>query len=89
MLQERHFERRIDIKHEDIHCSQRSPCRTAGPNHAGFFRLPRRQGLEHTKQGLEHENMIVLYAVSDWSHVWRFDNPVSLRLTVDFNMSNF
>ena len=29
--------RRIISKHEDIHCSQRSPCRTTGPNQAGFF----------------------------------------------------
>ena len=34
------------------------------------------------------ENMIVLYAVSDWSHVSRLDSPFSLRLIVDFNMSN-
>ena len=34
------------------------------------------------------ENMIVLYVVSDWSHVSRLDNSVSLQLIVDFNMSN-
>ena len=30
----------------------------------------------------------VLYVVSDWFHVRRLDNPVSLGLIVDFNMSN-
>ena len=34
------------------------------------------------------KNMIVLYVVSDYSHVSRLDNPVSLQPTVDFNMSN-
>ena len=37
VLQKRHFERRIISKHEDIHWSQRSPCQTTGPNHAGFL----------------------------------------------------
>ena len=32
------------------------------------------------------ENMIVLYVVSDWSHVSRLDDPDSLPI-VDFNMS--
>ena len=32
--------------------------------------------------------MIVMYVVSDKSHVLRLDNPVSLQLIVDFNMSN-
>ena len=35
-----------------------------------------------------YENMTVLYVVSDWSFVSRFDNPVTLRVIVDFNMSN-
>ena len=35
-----------------------------------------------------YENMIVLHVSSDWSHISRRDNPVSLRLIVDFNMSN-
>ena len=34
------------------------------------------------------ENVIGLYVVSDWTHVWRLDNPVSLQLIVDFDMSN-
>ena len=33
-------------------------------------------------------DMIVLCVVSDWSHVLSLDNPVSLRLIVDFDMSN-
>ena len=49
MLQKRRFERRIISEHEDIQCSQRSPCRTTRPNHAGFFQLPQSQGLEHIK----------------------------------------
>ena len=49
MLQKGRFERRIIGKHENIHCSQRSPCRTTGPNHAGFFGYLDAKGLEHTK----------------------------------------
>ena len=67
MLQKRHLERRIISKHEDIHCSQRSPCRPTEPTHAGFFRLPRRQGLE---QGLEHVKAwqsCMLYQISSLS----------------------
>ena len=59
------------------------------PNHAGFFRLPRRQCLEHLKTRFgTYKSLIVLYVISDWYHVLRLDNPVSLRLIVDFNMSN-
>ena len=89
MLQKRHFERRIISKHKDIQCSQRSPCRTTGPNHAGFSQLPRWQSLEHIKTRFgTYENMIVCYVVSDKSHVSRLDNPASLRLIVGTNMSN-
>ena len=35
-----------------------------------------------------YENMIGLHVVSEWSHVSRLDNPVSLQLIVDFTTSN-
>ena len=52
------------------------------PNHARLFPVT-----WMTRFGT-YQNMIFLYVVSDWSHVLRHDNPVSLNSYVDFNLSN-
>ena len=56
---------------------------------SGIFSVTSMTRYEHIKTRFgTYKNMIVLYVVSDYSHISRLDNPVRLRLSVDFNMLN-